>query len=266
MAFTNTALRTLVRAYPFSKGKYRLFKLASRFIRPSVEVTNLFGQKLRVDLSRGGLHHFFYFIPERYEIGTRHYLQGCVGPGMVVVDIGAHIGFHTLVMAQHAKEVHAIELFPPNYKLLLDNIIDNGLTDRVTAYNLAMGKEKSKVDIFISGDDGSCSIKSGDRKAGKVTTMTLDYFRDHVIGKPIDLIKIDAEEAEEDIIIGGLRTIELDKPIIICETHSTDSEENNNVRPILYRRGYRSYYLDGTGKELGQKDKLYGLQNILYIK
>ena len=72
------------------------------------------------------------------------FLRNYLKPGDVVVDIGANIGFHTMIssltVGKNGK-VYSVEAHPKTYKALCGNIKFNGL-DNVKTYNLAAGEKQ----------------------------------------------------------------------------------------------------------------------------
>ena len=76
-----------------------------------------------------------------------------VPAGGVVVDVGAFIGWFSIYAAKRGCKVYAFEASPDNYKVLLDNIILNGVQELVTAYNVPLFSEVNmNMKIHVSGN------------------------------------------------------------------------------------------------------------------
>ena len=76
----------------------------------------------------------------QYEPRSVELLKSIIRPGMKCIDAGAHIGFYTCLMASlvgKTGKVYAFEPMPSHFELLLKNIEENQLQQRVKAYNLA---------------------------------------------------------------------------------------------------------------------------------
>lgn len=146
---------------------------------------------------------------DRYETETTSLFESLVKPGAGVLDIGAHVGYFSLLAARgtgSTGKVYAFEPEPQNYQLLLRNIGSNGYTNVVATQKAVCDKIGSTTLFLTSLDNGRHSTYQHDLpKTGSVTveTTTLDDFL-AVKGWPrIDLAKVDVEGAEMDVL-GGM--------------------------------------------------------------
>lgn len=73
-----------------------------------------------------------------------------LGPGDVVVDIGANQGFYTCYAALNKARVHAFEPAPDNYRLLEANVRRNGFGGLVTMHPWAVGARAGTVELMVS--------------------------------------------------------------------------------------------------------------------
>ncbi|OQA26821.1 MAG: 31-O-demethyl-FK506 methyltransferase FkbM [Chloroflexi bacterium ADurb.Bin344] len=277
----NRFLRGLCRAWPITRGKWRLMTEAEKLLKPETGTIELFGHsRFYLDLNRKGLESSFYFFyPERYEYETQTYLSTHVRKGMTVFDIGAHIGFFTLLLAQLVAEEGRVFSFEPesvNFSLLMKNIETNGLR-QVTAFPHAVSNRRGTATLTLDSTSSGHSLtrSGGDRlKTQNIETVCLDDFcSDHGI-ETVDLIKIDAEEHEDKVLEGAKVLLSKHRiKEIICEIHSTDgdsAETSAKARNILYDHGYKSYVLNSVLSkkeflsELTPSEKVSGLQNILF--
>lgn len=130
---------------------------------------------------------------------------GLLKEGMLVVDIGAHVGYYTLLAARTVGDrgkVFCFEPEPSNYALLLRNIEENSYKNIVPVQK-AVTDTTGSIKLFIAKDPGAHSIGSDkpNQKVIVVDSTTVDDFfagREH----PIHLIKIDVEGAEMAILKG----------------------------------------------------------------
>ena len=130
---------------------------------------------------------------------------------MVVVDIGAHIGYYTVLAARAVGSqgrVYAFEPTPKNYDLLCRNVQENGYNNVVTvpmAVADATGTARLVLSDKSSGLNTLCRYSSEQRSI-EVATTTLDDFFSNYDGR-LDVIKMDTEGAEPMILVGMQRLL-----------------------------------------------------------
>jgi FkbM family methyltransferase len=145
-----------------------------------------------------------------------------IAPGGNVVDIGANIGYFSLLSAQLVGahgQVIAFEASPNIYQQLANNLSLNGVTN-VKTYNKAVGDRDCDVEFFEADNShlGISSIRNLDVVDSKKILVKMVAIND-IIDEipPIDLVKIDVEGAEMMVLSGMELLIERDKPHIIIE-------------------------------------------------
>lgn len=151
-----------------------------------------------------------------HERKTIAYLEGRLRPGMRVVDIGAHVGYHTKRFARLVGErgiVLAFEPDPGTFRLLQANLhkqrnvylFNVAVTDKPGLYRLVAPASFSAAQRLVFSGGGSFSRAEGEG-GGKmreeyVLGMPLGEFLDAFMGDGrIDLLKIDAEGSEVRIL------------------------------------------------------------------
>jgi FkbM family methyltransferase len=146
-------------------------------------------------------------------------------PGMTFLDVGANIGYYSVVLAGIAGatgKIYAFEPEPTNLGFLCRNIDENGFKNIVPVAKALFDKDGAAALHIDSQHLGShaLSVQTGDGASCSlnVETITLDTFADRELGgHRVDLIKIDAQGAEAHILRGGRRTLTTDKPAILLE-------------------------------------------------
>lgn len=155
---------------------------------------------------------------ESFEPETTRCLVGLLESGQVFVDVGAHIGYYTLLGARAvgpAGHVYAFEPAPANLALLTKNIHVNGYEDRVTIIPRAVRNEPGRVQLYLNPvDTGSNSLfPTSAMRADSVSVeaTTLDEFFAQVGWPAIHTIKMDIEGSEK-AALEGMRELSARNP------------------------------------------------------
>lgn len=185
-----------------------------------------------------------------YGLGTnepavQRALATYVRPGGVFYDIGANVGFHTVIGARlvgPAGRVVAFEPIPSTAEALRRNLALNGFTNTeviegaVTARRgralMLLGNEPTWA--RLAGSPGSQDAPAGGGNV-EVETYAIDaLIAQGRIARPT-VVKIDAEGAEIDVLRGMAGVLRSDRPIIVCELHGTGREFVPLMREFDYR-------------------------------
>lgn len=134
---------------------------------------------------------------------------GLVTPGAVCVDVGANLGYFTVLAAAQAGSggrVHAFEPDPDNFALLAANVALNGLVDRCTLSPLALSDHAGEGFLYRSGDNlGDHQVYPGD---GERPALPIRFARgEAVLGNAVDAIdflKVDTQGSEAAVLAGLL--------------------------------------------------------------
>ena len=168
----------------------------------------------------------------RFEPEVSAVFSALVRPGMIVLDIGANIGVHTLHLAKLVGETGQVLAFEPNpvaCEELQRNIALNQLKN-VTVLQVALW-ERDGEELFRFPEDGMEAMGGlintarfkEDYKA-KVETARLDTLLARLDAQKVDFIKIDVEGAELPVLKGAGALLDVDRrPIILCESASVNS-------------------------------------------
>jgi FkbM family methyltransferase len=154
--------------------------------------------------------------------------------GDIVVDIGAHIGHHTLIAAQGVGptgKVIAFEADPQNFEILIKNIKLNKFNENVITMNCAVSSKESKIKLYTPEKESGHTIYNtimSDRvnpkeKFVEINANTLDSLlqENGIIYEEVKWLKIDVEGAELEVLKGAHKTLSEAKNItLIIEIHS----------------------------------------------
>lgn len=200
-----------------------------------------------------------------YESETVPLFFGLACQAMVTIDVGAHVGFYTL-LAAHANpkgKVYAFEPMPAVHERLRYNVGINKL-DKVECFSSAVGEVDGEAAFFHLGEriPSSSSLSLEFMQFGgavlssrNVEVITLDRFvRERKIGR-LDLLKIDTESTEPQVLRGMADTLRRDRPDIVCEVLKGRASVEK-LEAILRPLGYRYYLLCPTGPL--ERDRIEG--------
>jgi len=183
-----------------------------------------------------GKYKFFYLENDRY-IGQRVALEKYepyetqlilrqAKTGDVVIDVGANIGYYTVLLADKVGKNGKIYAFEPdktNFEILKKNIAENNL-ENVVAINAAVGSKNGKSFLYKSKENfGDHKLKNPPistkskspslEEREVIQVIRLDSF----IKEKVDLIKIDTQGWEPEVIEGAKKIISKNKPVMFLE-------------------------------------------------
>ena len=182
-----------------------------------------------------------------------------ITPDMVVVDIGANIGYNTLIAARIVKNgngrVFAIEPDPRNIELLRMAIQANNY-DNVITDQLALSNKKGKIDFYLGKETNLSSITPTKNTSGSITvnakTLTEYMEGNYLKYRFPNMIKMDTEGAEVEILEGSMELFTKHGfPVkILIEVHPQFYTEERNFHIQLKRLldlGFHVKYINSAG-------------------
>lgn len=151
-------------------------------------------------------------------------LKPIIQSSKVMLDIGSHVGYHSIAYAKMNPNVKVIafEPQPEIYSLLTFNIKENGYEDRISAMNVCVGHKQVKTTLAESPKMHIENVYNmGGRGIGDGNIITNMITIDSLNLERVDYMKIDVEGAEHLVIAGAEQTIKKFKPIIYFEDLNT---------------------------------------------
>jgi FkbM family methyltransferase len=212
------------------------------------------GMSIRVacnDHVGGSILRLGYYEPE-----IVHLIEKLLKPGMVFLDVGAHVGQYTLYASRLVGEtgqVHSFEPDPKTFQWLASNIKLNCLQN-VHANQMALSDVAGSRQFYFatSQDIGSNSLTppanySGRSREVRCTTVD-DYVQANRIAQ-VDLIKVDIEGGEYAMLSGAARLLDSrQRPPIIAEFEEARQLSFGNscakLAALLEGRDYRLFRLN----------------------
>ena len=156
-----------------------------------------------------------------YEPEVEAVFRTILRPGMAVIDIGANIGFFSMLSAsivENSGHVLAVEPNAANARMIEASRRLNGFGQVVTA-QVAAGRGTSLLVLNVSHSNGTTSAPLDDPAtllhAQTVACVAVDALVDQ--GRRVNLVKLDAEGAEYNALLGAAALVARDRPVIITE-------------------------------------------------
>ncbi len=184
----------------------------------------------------------------KYEPHVCEVIQDIVKPGWMVIDVGAHIGYFSLLLAKCVGlngRVFAFEPLPSNVALLRENIALNNYESIVRVEAQAVADASGIVSLHDGPTTSEASIMWYEENTEHaVPAVSLDdYFRP--LGFPhVDFLKVDVEGAESLVIAGMETIISQSEPIFLLELHG------EVARPGVERLMRAGYELWSVSKQM----------------
>jgi FkbM family methyltransferase len=145
----------------------------------------------------------------------------------LALDVGAHIGLWSRVLAYSFARVIAFEPLPALHPHFMHNTDD---VQNITFIPCAVGAECGELDIITVVDNSGNGHVAPAGVPGafiaRVEAVTIDSLNLH----DVNFIKIDVEGFELPVIEGGQRTIRRDKPVMVVEQKPNNAERYGRGR------------------------------------
>lgn len=163
-----------------------------------------------------------------------------VAPGMTVYDVGANVGFYSVIAARlvgGTGAVHAFEPVEENARMIAHNARLNDF-ERISVHRFAVGDTDGEA-LFVPSSNPSWGRL---RAAG---TPALARDEERVVVRSVDaliqgglpaphLVKVDVEGAEALVLEGAMKTFERHRPILCLDLHGTNEKIARLLRALDY--------------------------------
>ena len=194
-----------------------------------------------------------------YEAEKQRLCVRLLQPGMVAYDLGANVGFYSLLFSRLVKpegSVHAFEPLPRNCSVLKRHLALNRL-ENVVVYPIAVA-EKSGTACFDTGPNPSMGHLVAVGGTLKVPTIALDEFV-YAYNKPApNIVKMDIEGGEIKALAGMRRLLREKRPWLLIALHG--EQARLECTAMLTSVGYRlTDLLGGSNKGVPETDEIIAL-------
>jgi FkbM family methyltransferase len=173
-----------------------------------------------------------------YEPHVTEPLQRCLPEGGVFVDIGANVGYYTLLAARRLGERGRVIAFEPNpdsLKVLLLNTLPKGDTIRV--YPFAVSDREGFLSLMrIVSIASSKPVAEAELRYPSDVVVTYAVRLDDVLRDEgrIDVLKCDIDGHDYRAIRGGLATLARTRPVVFAEFNPGTLRSFSEVEPAEY--------------------------------
>lgn len=257
-AVNSAAIRTLNLLFAAGKSSRR-------------EALTFFGERMTVIVPSGYGEVYLYgaTVDADAEVRLNKFLLRELKEGMTFFDIGACLGYYSLLAAKLVGPQGAVHAFEPNPTLI--EVLRRNLAGRsnVHVVHKAVSGASGSVEFHVAPLPyiGTSSIRAGwQRRTERVTaeaTSLDDYCR--ASGAYPDIIKLDVEGVEDEVIKGAERLLRERPPVLVLEVFSPLIDSDRNSLRLLRELGYEPFAVrdDGTLKPLeygGVEGHLAGLR------
>jgi FkbM family methyltransferase len=213
-----------------------------------------------------------------FEADVSHMFLETLKPGMTFFDVGAHIGYFTCLasyLVGPQGQVHSFEPTPTTFEVLTANAREKS---NIKLNNVAVFSSETQLTfkdfgITHSAYNSAAGAKLTDDKhlaasrSYQVRTTMLDEYAKSTGTKP-DMIKIDAENAEFEILSGMRRLLREAKPVVTLEVDDTGKDPASGgsarVVQLLEEHGYTAFEWRDNRLQPHVKRKEYGYGNLLF--
>lgn len=176
----------------------------------------------------------FLILDGVFEKWTSDLFQSIITPWCVFVDVGANIGYFTVMASKLWAEVVAFEPVSQFSHILKKNIKEN-LCENVITYEIGVWAEEWRFDIYIDEKNPwwTSLIKRSRSINHKKETIIIKQL-DNIINNKIDILKIDVEWFEYEVLLWAKKILSQDSLKIIIEfapEHDEVNIINNRKKP-----------------------------------
>ncbi|EFQ83526.1 methyltransferase, FkbM family [Aeromicrobium marinum DSM 15272] len=193
------------------------------------------------------------FVEDEYAF---EWFTGDLRSDAVAVDIGAHVGCFAMAFARRfpGGSVASYEPTPSTGEYTVGNVETNGLAERVTVHRMAVA---ARTGSFRMADNGPGRAHNGVLYLGQAGSTTIEVAARSFVevmadaGDTVDLVKLDAEGAEYDILLGTDPGLLAPVRRFVLEFHPSPDHHFGELRTHLESAGLELVRETSLGPDLG---------------
>ena len=238
-----------------------------------VSTHTFFGDEMRVVLPEESACQIFCYGVIEEDVTS--FLLTYLTEGMTFIDVGANLGYFSLLAAQLVQpsgRVHAFEPARQTCDILRHNTRRH---HHITVQQQALWSSRTTLPFHEYGQRYAALnsvrkhrlIQEGNlapKQSYDVECVSLDEYCTAFDVAP-DFIKIDAETAEPQILRGGRHTLARYRPIIVLEVWDDDARNSRDDIVFLLNHGYAAFEYHASAIIPHHLRERYEYTNLLFI-
>jgi FkbM family methyltransferase len=146
-------------------------------------------------------------------------LRSLLAPGMTFVDVGAHVGYHTVSAAHRIGSsgvAIALEPSPANFRFLCANLLLAGAS-QVEAIPAAAWRKTELLELGLCTDN-SGDHRISDSRGGRCVTVQAVAVDDIIPADlPVHVVKVDVQGRDHIVVEGMAQTASRCRPTVLVE-------------------------------------------------
>jgi FkbM family methyltransferase len=188
-----------------------------------------------------------------WEYWLSKFLADNIRPGDVACDIGANLGYYSILMSElvgPAGKVHCFEPNPAICNLLRGTVGVNGFGGRSTVHQVALSSaEKGEVAFYVPRNEpkNAMIVQPGFQHPGGETISVPTARFDSLPFDKLDFLKIDVEGAELEVLRGLQQLKQRFEPKIVCEVNFGRGYSYDKIVELLGHNG-ELQHIDYSGE------------------
>lgn len=190
-----------------------------------------------------------------YEKDDTEMITNLVGDGDCFFDVGANIGWHTILVGalKRSVSIHSFEPIKSTYSFLDENIKLNAIQN-VSLYDFGFSNKKGEFDFYYypGGSVNASAANLTNRDDVEILKCQLLMMDEFINEKSliVDFIKCDVEGGELLVFKGGENAIKKHLPIVFSEIlrkwSAKFNYKPNDIFNFFYDLGYKSFYTENN--------------------
>jgi FkbM family methyltransferase len=204
-----------------------------------------------------------------WDAATTKLILRNLSPGMLFIDIGANVGYFTLVAAQQVGQLGRVIAVEPNplvAEQLRQNVARSGLSNAVVVQAACSDSNQRRslylANISGTGNTGQSSFSAQNARSEvsvDVECVTVDQLVEGAKSTRVDLVKIDVEGAEMSVLRGMTRTLTRFRPKLIIEINP------ERLDSFATKPGDVIGFIEGFGYRTGEIKEQTALSDYLFV-